>query len=196
MKKIFIIIMSVMFIVTGCSEKNNNNDIVMTDADKFSAEYVKVDKENPFVYRTLEEANAILENGTGIVYLGFPECPWCQQYVVYLNEVAKDYEIEKIYYVNIFNDRNNNTEEYKKTVSLLEGYLQYDEEGKRRIYVPAVIAINKGEIVGFDDESAWDTKGYDSPEKYWNVNRVESLKLRLEQMILDTNLNACTECNK
>ena len=31
-----------------------------------------------------------MENGTGVVYLGFPECPWCQAYVKYLNDVIKN----------------------------------------------------------------------------------------------------------
>ena len=98
--------------------------------------------------------------------LGFPECPWCQRYVVYLNEVSKDIGIEKIYYYNILEDRKNNTDTYKKIVSLIGDYLQYDEEGNKKIYVPAVIGVNKGEIVGFDDETSYDTKGFETPQEY------------------------------
>ena len=50
-----------------------------TNAEKFAREY-SIDNDNVFVYRTLEEINKILKNGTGIVYLGFPECPWCKGY--------------------------------------------------------------------------------------------------------------------
>jgi len=166
-----------------------------TDGEKFSEEYTEVDKENVFVYRSIEEIIKILENGTGIVYLGFPECPWCQTYVKYLNEVAKDLAVDKIYYYDILEDRKDNTEEYQKVVEILKDYLQYDEEGNKRVYVPSVISIKKGEIVGFDDETAWDTKGFEKPQDYWAEEEVKDLKEKLETMIGDAGLNICSDCN-
>lgn len=103
--------------------------------------------------------------------------------------------ISKIYYYNIREDRKLNTENYQKIVSILENYLQNDEEGNKRIYVPSVIALKKGEIVGFDDETAWDTKGFETPDEYWNTDEVNDLKEKLEKMIADTGSNICTECN-
>lgn len=167
----------------------------VSDMEKFSAEYHEVAKNNVFVYRNIDEIINILEKGTGIVYLGFPECKWCQRYTKYLNEVAMDMGISKIYYYNIREDRKLNTENYHKIVSILENYLQNDEEGNKRIYVPSVIALKKGEIVGFDDETAWDTKGFETPDEYWNTDEVNDLKEKLEKMIVDTGSNICTECN-
>lgn len=167
----------------------------ITDGEKFSEEYTEVDKENVFVYRDINEIIKILENGTGLVYLGFPECPWCQTYVKYLNEVAEDMAVSKIYYYDILEARKDNTKEYQQIVSLLEDYLQYDEEGNKRVYVPSVIAVEKGEIVGFDDETAWDTKGFEIPQDYWTENEVKDLKEKLETMIGDAGLNICNDCN-
>ena len=167
----------------------------VSDMEKFSAEYHEVAKNNVFVYRNIDEIINILEKGTGIVYLGFPECKWCQRYTKYLNEVAMDMGISKIDYYNIREDRKLNTENYHKIVSILENYLQNDEEGNKRIYVPSVIALKKGEIVGFDDETAWDTKGFETPDEYWNTDEVNDLKEKLEKMIADTGSNICTECN-
>lgn len=167
----------------------------VSDMEKFSAEYHEVAKNNVFVYRNIDEIINILEKGTGIVYLGFPECKWCQRYTKYLNEVAMDMGISKIYYYNIREDRKLNTENYQKIVSILENYLQNDEEGNKRIYVPSVIALKKGEIVGFDDETAWDTKEFETPDEYWNTDEVNDLKEKLEKMIADTGSNICTECN-
>lgn len=168
----------------------------MSDAERFAKEY-DFTVNNVFVYRNLDEINKILENGTGVVYLGFPECPWCKAYVPYLNEVAINENLDKIYYFNILNDRKNNTSGYKKTAQLLNDYLKYDNEGNKRIYVPAVIAVNNGKIVGFDDESSLDTKGYETPEEYWKHEDLDGLKKRLSDMIKASFPSYCTSgCNK
>ena len=168
----------------------------MSDAERFAKEY-DFTVNNVFVYRNLDEINKILENGTGVVYLGFHECTWCRGYIPYLNEVAINEHLDKIYYFNILNDRKNNTSGYKKTAQLLNDYLKYDNEGNKRIYVPAVIAVNNGKIVGFDDESSFDTKGYETPEEYWKNEDLDGLKKRLSDMIKASFPSYCTSgCNK
>ena len=175
---------------------NNNiekEEPVKTDATKFANEYTLVDKDNRFVYAKIDEIINILEKGTGIVYLGFPECKWCQQYVVYLNEVAEDRNASKIYYYNIRQDRKNNTKDYQTIVNLLKKYLQEDEEGNPRIYVPAAIFMSEGRILGFDDETSYDTNGYDDPKEYWTEEEVSDLKDRLNSYLDKSNM--CFDCN-
>lgn len=173
----------------------NNND---KDNVKFSKEYTSVDEDNVFVYKSAEDIIKIMEHGTGVVYLGFPECPWCNAYVKYLNEVAKDVGIDEIYYYNILEDRKNNTKNYQKIVSLLGNNLQYDEEGNLRIYVPNVSFHINGEIIGNDLETSYDTHGLSSPDEYWTAEEVKDLKERLNSYMKDVfkALNTCTECNK
>lgn len=191
MKKKLLFIIPIIFaiLIAGCTKKEN-------DGEKFAEEYNTVDENNYFVYRNIDEITKILENGTGVVYLGFPECPWCQAYVPMLNEVADIEGLEKIYYFNILEDRKNNTEEYQEIVDILYDHLQYDEEGNKRIYVPAVIFVSKGEIIGFDDETAYDTKGFEKPEEYWNEEEVADLKQKLTENINKVLDNKCTDCNK
>ena len=168
-----------------------------TDGKKFAEEYGSVTEDNVFVYKSIDEIINILEHGTGVVYLGFPECPWSAAYVPYLNEVAKDNDVEKVYYYNILNDRKDNNDNYKKLVEILKDHLRYDEEGNKRIYAPSVIAVKDGEIVGFDDETAADTKGYKTPKEYWENEDLGGLKTKLAKMFEDTKTNICTsDCNK
>lgn len=173
-------------------------DRIDNDAIRFSREYKGVPKENVFVYKNIDEIIKIMEHGTGIVYLGFPDCPWCRAYVKYLNEVAIEEGIEKIYYCNILEDRKNNTKEYQKIVELLGDNLQYDEEGNLRVYVPNVSFHIKGEVIGNDYETSYDTKGYKDPKDYWTNDRVDDLKKRLTEYMEDVYvaLNSCTDCNK
>lgn len=170
------------------------------DNVKFSSEYTSLSTDNVFVYKSQEEIIKIIEHGTGVVFLGFPSCPWCQKYVTYLNEVAKENGIKEINYLNIKEDRANNTEAYKKIVSLISAWLEnandYDKDGNLRIYVPAVIVVKNGEILGFDDETARDTKGYKTPEEYWSNEDLDGLKSRLKEMFNILQPTYCSdECN-
>lgn len=206
-KKILLILLIVAYLLIkgvtyAMRETKRKEKNLTSDSTKFAEEYKMIDKDgknidNVFTYRSTNQIIKVLENGTGIIYLGFPECPWCQQYVYYLNEVAKSKGLEKVYYRNVLNDRKNNTSEYQKVVSLLNDYLQYDEEGNKRLYVPAVIAVKDGKIVGFDDETAWDTKGYKTPADYWKNEDLNALKEKLGNMIDVIDKNLCTSnCNK
>lgn len=189
---IIILIGVIIFLLLNNNQKESS-ETTSSDASKFAEEYTLVDKDNVFEYRNIDQIIKTLESGTGVVYLGFPECQWCQQYVVYLNEVAKARGISTIYYYNIRQDRTDNTEEYQRIVNLLKDYLEEDEEGNPRIYVPAVILVRNGDIIGFDDETAYDTEGFDTPSEYWTEDKVDALKDRLNSYIDDSGI--CISCN-
>ena len=179
-------------------ENNNANNVTndkpeITDASKFADEYTEISEDNVFVYASVDEIIDTLENGNGVVYLGFPECQWCQRYVVYLNDVAKENNVDKILYYNIREDRNDNSENYLKIVDLLKDYLQDDEDGNPRIFVPAIIFMNDGKIVGFDDETSLDTKGCSNADEYWTKDEIKDLKERLNEYI--EKANVCIDCN-
>ena len=179
-------------------ENNNANNVTndkpeITDASKFADEYTEISEDNVFVYASVDEIIDTLENGNGVVYLGFPECQWYQRYVVYLNDVAKKNNVDKILYYNIREDRNDNSENYLKIVDLLKDYLQDDEDGNPRIYVPAIIFMNDGKIVGFDDETSLDTKGCSNADEYWTKDEIKDLKERLNEYI--EKANVCIDCN-
>lgn len=170
-----------------------NVDEAKKDNYKFSVEYTKVPMDNVFVYKSETEIIDILENGSGIIYLGFPECPWCQSYVVYLNEVAKDNGIENIYYLNIKEMRANNTENYQKIVALIDSLLSVDENGNKRIYVPQVVFVKKGEIIAGDNETSMISDG--TPSEYWTSENIANLKQKLNNYIQSAELNYCVSCN-
>ena len=193
-RSIIVIILSAILIVISLIFGKEN---ILNDNVKFSNEYKKVGTDNVFVYRDSDEIIRIMEKGTGVVYFGFPECPWCQAYVPYLNEVAKEVGIEKIYYYNILEDRKNNTEFYKKMVNKLTGYLQYDDEGNERIYVPMVVFLTNGEIIDVDFETSLDTLGFEDPKDYWTDEEVKDLKDKLTSLMtrVYNSQTSCTKCN-
>jgi hypothetical protein len=160
----------------------------------FSDEYTSVPKDNLFVYRDKDEIIKILKNGTGVVYLGFPECPWCQAYAPILDEVGKEEGLEKIYYYNILEDRKNNTKEYQEMVKLLKKHLDFDEEGNERIFVPEVAFVVKGLIVASDNETSL-ISGETTPEEYWTDSKKQELKEKLRVYINQVLNEKCEECS-
>ncbi len=194
-----LLVLGSLTIYNKASEKSRDiSKESLTDSEKFKKEYPEVSDDNIFVYRSAKEIIKIMENGTGIVYLGFPECPWCQSYVKYLDEVATEVGIEKIYYFNIYEDRKNNTDDYKKIVNLLGKNLQYDDEGNLRIYVPNVSFHVNGKVVANDYETSLDTAGFKNPKDYWTSERINNLKLKLSSYaeLLNNKPEICNNCNK
>ena len=170
-------------------KKDNNTDNI-----KFSKEYTSVSKDNVFVYRSKDEIINILEHGIGIVYLGYPECPWCMAYVPLLNEIAKNEGIEKIYYYNIREYRKNNTKFYQKVVSILNDYLNYDEEGKKRIFVPNVTFVKEGKIIFNDNETSLISEG--TPSEYWTEEKKTLFNEKFRKNINELLDDVCTSCNE
>lgn len=180
----------VAFILLG---KKDWKQVQPKDSIRFQEEYKGVSKDNVFVYKTHNEINEMLEKGTGVIYLGFPSCPWCQAYVPYLNEVAKEMEIKEIAYFNILEARKNNTVAYQKTVSLLEDFLSTNDEGIKRIFVPEVIVVDNGVIKSHNNDTS--TLSGDDTSSYWTIKKVDEFKKTLRLMFEDLT-PVCSNCNE
>ena len=156
--------------------------IVNTDSIKFKEEYeslngkendngkeylnVSVDSSNPIVYSSFQEIYNVIEKRTGIIYFGFPECPWCRNAVPVLLDAAKELNVNKIYYFNALSirdkkhlDDNGNiitdeegTEEYKKLIEILydqlPSYEGLNDDSIKRLYFPTVLFVKDGKIIG------------------------------------------------
>lgn len=128
-----------------------------SDGEKFKAEYealnnenvnINISKNNPIKYVTLDEVFDIIQNKTGVIYFGFPGCPWCRNMIPVLFEVAKNNNIDTIYYFNPRNVKKSDNDEYNKLKEILNEYLFEDENGQKVLYVPDVYFIKDGKIVG------------------------------------------------
>jgi hypothetical protein len=188
---VLIFISSLMLL--QCHGKGNQ----ISDSERFAQEYPLVGGDNIFVYKNADETADILARGRGIVFIGFKECPWCQLYAVFLHDVALEMGIDKIYYCDIREDRESNSESYHRIAGILAGRLQYDDEGRPRVYVPDVSIVSRGRIIARDFETSKETLGYNTPQEYWNDERVNALKERLRagigilQQIISYSCNAC-----
>lgn len=151
--------------------KNNDALKIKEEYEKLNDTYaygnlkypkVSLEEDNPFVYVDEKKIVETLESGTGLIYLGFPKCPWCRNAINVLQYV----NIDEILYLDMTDKRDtyemvNGTltktkdasKEYYKMLELLDSILMdYEVDnvkvGEKRIYVPIVIAVKDGKIVG------------------------------------------------
>ncbi len=130
---------------------------------------LKLENTNIIKYANYDEIDAVLK-GSGVIYFGFPECPWCRTLVPVLLETAKEAGLKKISYMNIINERDlykldennkavkesNGTKGYnalvEKLAAHLDDYILETEDGKevatgtKRIFAPTVVFVTDGKI--------------------------------------------------
>ena len=114
--------------------------------------YSDLDKENHFEAIPKEKVTSILAHGTAVLVFSFPECPWCQAYIPLLEEALAEQDVQCSYY-NIYVDKEGDREFYDSAADLMisqndtgEEIIHYDNDGRKVIYMPLVLFIEKGRI--------------------------------------------------
>ena len=166
--------------IGNSTNKGQTNQVI---EDKFISQYPKATSGHKFVYAEPTEILDIIDGGDGVVFLGFPECPWCQQLVPIIQEAAQSEKIDKIYYLNIKESRANNDEVYQKLVTKLQDYLPKDDDGNPRISVPDVTAYRGGQIVGRFEQEATNDGEQVTPDTYWTSERKDRATHQLREMM-------------
>lgn len=193
-KVLSIIILFVLALVGIYYFYTAHNSSHEKDNIKFAKEYTQVTEDNVFVYKNINEIITILKSGNGIVYLGFPECPWCQKYVSILNEVAKEKGITEIYYYNIKEARANKTVAYNEIVELLKEYIPTDDEGNKKVMVPDLTFVMDGKIKWHNNDTS--TISGMKIEDYWTEEKETEFKNKLGAAIDSVFHGVCTSCNE
>ncbi len=169
-----------------------------TDAMKFKEEYESynglknengqiyqtliIPENNPFWYVEFSDLKKILEDGTGILYFGYPSCPWCRTLIEVFLQAAESFDLPActIGYVNFEQGRDElaldaegnlivlqeGSEEYQYLLEELSDWLgPYEglhDDTLKRIYLPTMVFVLDGEIqsvqIGTVDsqKSGWD----------------------------------------
>jgi thiol-disulfide isomerase/thioredoxin len=125
-----------------------------------------IPEDNPFIYTDIEEIKGLLADGTGVIYFGFPECPWCRAILpVFIDAIEDVKESVAVYVYNLKELRNElqladdgtivtkkeGTEEYDYLVNALYDWLGayngLNDDSIRRIYMPTLVFVRNGRIM-------------------------------------------------
>ncbi len=164
------------FIYLGNLEYGDEKKI-LKDNEKFANEY-NINENNPFIYVNSKEVLELLDNKDGILFLGFSGDEWSREYVKYLYEVARDMNIDEIYYYDILKDRSEMTKNFNSILDKLEEYLVKTDSKEAYLFVPKLLVIKNGVVV-FEDDTTALVKGNVNPTTYWTANNIIEFKNKL-----------------
>lgn len=178
MKKIVALLLAVALTIgTGCVALADEEDGLRFQQE-YEAENGQLDNSGlyvlpelqlsanePFEYEDFEDVEELLTEGTGVLYLGFPRCPWCRSLVPVMIDAWKQSGAqEEIAYFNALDLRDKRSlaedgsivveqeaaPEYDRLVELLYDWLgEYEglnDPSIKRIYFPTVVFVREGKI--------------------------------------------------
>lgn len=182
MKKIILLVAAALLLCGCTNHEGSSEEIEKTDTMNFKEEYevlngkfddarghnfieVEISENNPVVYMTMEELFTLMEEErSGIVYFGFPECPWCRTLIPSLLNAMNAGGIERLYYINNYEERDlkelkdgeiittqQGSDDYYKLLEVMGDYAQVysglGDDSIKHIYYPTVLFIKGGKIV-------------------------------------------------
>lgn len=153
------------------------------EIDKFVSEYTLLTENHVFEIINIDEAINILNNKTGVIFFCNPGSEWCQHYAKILDDIALENEMDKIYYVDIKDDRSINSNKYRKLVTKLQDYLDTDDTGNKRLSMPNLTFVKNGEIISNDNRTSL-VSSDTTPEEYWTRENVLTFKNNIIESIL------------
>lgn len=130
-----------------------------------------VPETNRYVKESAEQIIDRFSTGSGIIFLGFKECPWCQKMAPMINQAAEEGGAN-IYYLDIRQLSETDPDTYQELMSILVHHLPEDEDGQPRVSTPDISFVRNGEIVGRYTTDTVASMGH-TPDTYWTDARKE-----------------------
>ena len=132
---------------------------------------------------SFDDAVAFFEDGkTGLIYFGFPNCPWCKDVVPVLDQEAKEAD-QEVLYVRTRDDNKERlyTDEQKEEIiPYLEEYMSENDEGELTLYVPLVVYVENGKA---KEGHVGTVEGHDAHEREMTEKEQQELQETLHEIV-------------
>lgn len=166
MKKITLLCITLLLVLTGCGQKN-----IMKDYPDFKV------KDHHFETKKYSEIMDDMENKVpGVYYMGFAQCPWCVDLVPHLEEALADHDLKAMYI-------DSQTPQFKNNPALQEQYSKFIKSFPDGVEnagsSPFVIVIGKdGSISGHTGTAP----SHDARKNEMTENEIAYLRARLDRL--------------
>lgn len=140
------------------------------------------DSDHQFIQKNMEDIFQLLENkGSGILYFGFPLCPWCDEALPIMNSEAKKIN-EKILYVQTRDMEREllyTPEDRETLISYIGDSMDEDTDGNLQLFVPYVVVLKDGKVLSSHIGTVGD---YDAHERSMTDSEQEELRQIYQSM--------------
>lgn len=151
MKKLKALFLTAVIALCGCAAKGetytitNNVDLDAVPADMTVYEWIDGEI-GDFQEITFSKALRLFkEKGSGILYFGYDDCPFCERGVPVLNEAVRETGVT-VYYIDVYGPFQPTAEEYEELMGYIEEYMIEDSKGNKSFFVPWVIGVKNGGV--------------------------------------------------
>lgn len=175
---------------------SSNNQTAITNsidlsiiADSDIKDYKWIDDSNPPFQEIsfIDSIRFFTEKGSGILYYGRTNCPYCERAIPQLDKAAKELGV-RIYYIDVNKSIADTQNESDKYIAALSSYLKStfskDENGDPAFYVPEAVGIKNGKITDYMVGLPLDYKMTDNNQM--NGNQKKELYSKYKEIILKT----------
>lgn len=188
MKKIKLLLITCIAIIGALLiyNKFKDNNIEDIQIDKFLKEYTMIEENHAFEIINIDETINILNDKTGIIYFCNSGSIWCQYYTKILDDIIVENNIEKVYYVDIKEERNMNTNKYQKIITKLYDYLDVDDTGSKKLNMPNLTFVKDGNIIENDKTTSIISADI-TPDEYWDIKNNYEFKNKINGYLIELN---------
>lgn len=173
MKKTFQILICFLLISSlfGCQQQDKDNIRFKKEYESYNEQKldgktlsaISIDENNTIKYVDYQHLIDGLENGSHVVYMGYPTCPWCRRAIPVLIDTVNQYAGVSIYYCDMKKARDDyenhlsteDSQAYQKVLDVIAcseydfgEIFDYFDDGSIKIGASTVFFIKEGEIVG------------------------------------------------
>lgn len=160
----------------GCSTDDGACEPDVKDPDQ-------EDLSEKFKEISFDEATAFFQEGkTGLLYFGFPDCPWCRDVIPVLEQEAEEAG-QEVLYIRTRDDNKERlyTDEQKeKIIPYLEEYMSENDDGELTLYVPLVVSVENGEATA---GNVGTVEGHDAHEREMTEEEQKELQEILHNIV-------------
>lgn len=154
MKKLSALLLSLCLLLCGCAKQETSKVTITNPVDIYSEPAIMTVYEwigneiADFQEITFTESLRLFsEKGSGILYFGYDNCPFCERAVPMLNEAALETGVT-VYYVDVYGVFQPTQKEFEELMGYVDEALIEDESGGKSFFVPLILGIKNGEITG------------------------------------------------
>ena len=185
-RKLFALVaMLALVLLCACSTQEaapkSGNGFPMSDMSGYAA-LEGYDGELQFYDLTVKDIEQLMADGESFAFIAaFANCPWCNQCIVQLNDIAIAEGVQ-VGYLNTRLDpswkSNIDIDDYDTFVELFGDYLKEDEDGILHLYTPHTFFIKDGAVVY---EHSGSVEGATDPSQPLSEEQVRELEAKFRE---------------